>query len=637
MGADHGFLRGLRCKPANKKGRSNITARKQAEQVLAEREAECRAVIETAADGFCMLDDEGRILAVNAAYVRRSGYSRDELSSMRISDLEVQESREDVRAHIEKLRREGSDLFETRHRAKDGEIWPIEVNAAYWPSAGGHYIAFLHDITQRKRYKQEFRSLADSSPDSIMRYDREGRILYLNQKLSCDLGLTEAELIGKTTYEVWPDNRFAEIERAVVRAIRTGEATTVELSHLLATGESIFSQIRVVAERDTAGRIVGALAFGRDITAITETERRLTHFIENLPGMAYVFRLSPDGCGCFPFVSSGIEEIYGLKPEDVKDDMGTIYNLTHPVDRQRIKVAIAESARTLTPFRMEFRICRPGLPERWGNARAVPERQADGDILWYGIMFDITERKRTQVTLQAMNAEMEQIMRFHVASQTIAAITHELNQPLSAVSSYAEAALRMLRAGNPQPAKLRHALEQSVEQARRAGQVVCELLTFMNQGEVRVEAVDLNDTARRVLERVKGEYPDSFEGRLVLEPGLPRVGANRLQVEKVLTNLIENSLDAMRDDEAGERLITITVCSCSEGQGAQVTVSDSGSGIDAQNIHRIFEPFFTTKPKGLGMGLAISRAIINANGGQLSVESEPTSGASFHFTLPFAS
>lgn len=241
--------------------------------------------------------------------------------------------------------------------------------------------------------EQEFRNLTESSPDSIMRYDREGRILYLNQKLSRDLGVTAAELIGKTTGEVWPDGRFADIAQAVVRAIGSGEATTVELSHSLATGESIFSQIRVVAERDAAGRIVGALAFGRDISAIREAERKLRHFVDNLPGMAHVFRQSPDGHGCFPFVSSGIEELYGLRPEDVKDDMAPLHNLAHPDDRPRIEAAIAESARTMTPLRVEFRVCRPGQPERWIGVRAVPERYADGGILWYGLMLDITERK----------------------------------------------------------------------------------------------------------------------------------------------------------------------------------------------------------------------------------------------------
>jgi diguanylate cyclase (GGDEF)-like protein/PAS domain S-box-containing protein len=247
--------------------------------------------------------------------------------------------------------------------------------------------------------EQEFRNMAESSPDAIMRYDREGRILYLNQKLYRDLGVTQAELIGKTTGEVWPDNRFADIAQAVMRAIGSGEAATAELSHPLATGELIFSQIRVAAERDAAGRIVGALAFGRDITAVREAERKLRHFVDSLPGLAFIFRLSPDGHGCFPFVSSAIEEIYGLGPEDVKDDMAPLLNLAHPDDRPRIEATIAESARTMALIRVEFRVCRPGQPERWIDCRSVPTREADGAILWHGIMLDITERKQAEALL----------------------------------------------------------------------------------------------------------------------------------------------------------------------------------------------------------------------------------------------
>jgi PAS domain S-box-containing protein len=419
-------------------------------------------------------------------------------------------------------------------------------------------------------------------------------------------------------------------------AIRSGEATTVELCHPLATGESIFSQIRVVAERDAAGRIVGALAFGRDITAIREAERKLRHFVDSLPGLAHTFRLSPDGHGCFPFVSSGIKEIYGLRPEDVKDDMAPLHNLAHSEDRPRIEAAIAESARTMTPLRIEFRVCRPGQPERWLGVRAVPERYADGATLWYGLMLDITERKRSEAALQAMRLEMEQVMRFHVASQTVSALAHELNQPLNAVTSYAEAALRLLQAGNPKPDRLRHAIERSAEQAQRAGKVVRELLAFLRQGEVQTEALDLNELVHSVLDRVDRDGYGGFQTTLELDPSLSRVSANRLQVEKVLVNLIRNGVEAMRDAGISTRSITLTVRTNADAGMAQVTVRDSGPGIDAQTLHRIFDPFFTTKPKGLGMGLAISRAIIESHGGQLWVESEPGSGASFHLTLPFA-
>ena len=361
--------------------------------------------------------------------------------------------------------------------------------------------------------EHKFRSLAENMPDTLIRYDREGRRTYINPALKRISAVRNEQMIGLTQQESNPFTMPETYRLALEHTLATGERSEFELPISTPSGDVRTNLVFIAAERAADGKISGAITIGHDIT----------------------------------------------------------------------------------------------------------------------------ERKQAQMALQAVNAEMEQVMRFHVVSQTVAAIAHELHQPLSALSSYAEAALRLLNAGNRQPDKLRHALERSVGQAQRAGQVVHELLTFMNQGEVQAEPVDMNNSARRVLERLKADYPDDFEGRLELESGLPRVSVNRLQVEKVLVNLIENGLDAMRDDGVGRRLITITVRSHSEGPVAQVTVRDSGSGIEAQTLHRVFDPFFTTKPNGLGMGLAISRAIIEANGGQLWVESEPGAGASFHFTLPFAS
>ncbi|CAG4882948.1 putative Histidine kinase [Georgfuchsia toluolica] len=372
----------------------DITARKQIELALVEREAQYRAATETAADGIWMVDAaNGRLLSVNDAYVRRSGYRREELLTMRLSDIEADESPEAVRVHMENIRNNGSDLFETRHRAKDGEVWPAEMSISYWATGGGRFFCYVRDLT---------------------------------------------------------------------------------------------------------------------------------------------------------------------------------------------------------------------------------------------------DRKRNEAVRQEVRAEMEDAMRFHVASQTVAAMAHELNQPLNAVATYSLAALHMLRNGNPKPNRLLHALESNAQQARRAGDVVHDLLEFLSTGEVTTNPEDLNDIVHTALYRIEANSLNLFQSRLELDANLPPVSANRLQVEKVMGNLIQNGIEAMHGFGISPKNIVITVRTSTDGKMAQVTVRDSGPGIDAKTLHRIFEPFFTTKQKGLGMGLAISRAIIEAHGGQLWAESEPGAGASFHFTLPFA-
>ncbi len=124
-------------------------------------------------------------------------------------------------------------------------------------------------------------------------------------------------MIGKRPSEAWPDGRYAELERACAHALATGESTTVEFSEADAAGVLHFHQICIVPERDAGGKIAGTLAVGRDVTAIRETERKLSLFIENLPGMAYTYRLSPDGHASFPYISPSIEQLYGIKSEDV--------------------------------------------------------------------------------------------------------------------------------------------------------------------------------------------------------------------------------------------------------------------------------------------------------------------------------
>jgi len=248
--------------------------------------------------------------------------------------------------------------------------------------------------------EQEFRSMVESSPDFIVRYDRDGRLRYVNDKLLHHLGHASAdEVIGKRPTEVWPDGRFAELEQAVARAMESASQVGIELIEPTPNGAFRYHQLFVVPERDVSGQIIGTLAFGRDITAIREAERKLANFIDKLPGLAYTFRRSPEGRASYSYVSPSIDDIYGLRPEDVRDDAAPMHAMAHPEDRPRIKAASAAARQALRPFQVEFRVRRPGHPERWIESRSTPERQANGEWLWHGIMLDITGRKRAEIAL----------------------------------------------------------------------------------------------------------------------------------------------------------------------------------------------------------------------------------------------
>ena len=182
-------------------------------------------------------------------------------------------------------------------------------------------------------------------------------------------------------------------------------------------------------------------------------------------------------------------------------------------------------------------------------------------------------------------------------------------------------------------------LERCVAQAQRAGNSLHELLEFLQKGELAPEPIDLNKIVREAIASAKNDVYGEFNLTLHLEHNLQPVLGNRIQVQKVLINLIRNAVEAMRSTSTATLTVSVKVRKAEDLNMAQVTVQDSGPGLNHEMANRIFEPFFTTKSRGIGMGLAISRALIEANGGQLWLDQEPSkknnAGARFHFTLPF--
>ena len=284
--------------------------------------------------------------------------------------------------------------------------------------------SLLMDRNLRKR-EQEFRSLAENIPDPIFRYDRDCRRIYANPGSSLISGHTVSSLTGSTPGDgqlLVPD-QAAKLTAGIRRVFDCGEAGAVDLVGVDRDDRQRDYHMLLVPERDEKGAVATVLGIARDVTVIREAERHMTDFLNNFPGFAYSFRLSREGQGSYPFASPGIERLYGLKPEDVKDDIAPMNALEHPDDLPRIMAAIAESARTLSPFKLEYRIRRPGFPERWVKSRSSPVRQADGSIVWHGIMVDIDERKRVQQRMalldQAINQASDAIflvdeeLRFH--------------------------------------------------------------------------------------------------------------------------------------------------------------------------------------------------------------------------------
>lgn len=313
----------------------------------------------------------------------------------------------------------------------------------------------------------------------------------------------------------------------------------------------------------------------------------------------------------------------------------------HPDDRAARQAAIVQASDPAGngEFKAEFRIINAkDSTERWIATTGKMHFEDGHATRLIGIAQEITEHKNLEKTLQEQRAESEAIFKQQVAARTASAIAHELNQPLAAISAYSEVALHALNDANMQPEKLKRALEGCVTQAQRAGSSLHELLAFLHEGKLAVAPFELNALVTDALNIAKTDGYKEFLPKLQLEPNMPAVLANRIQVQKVLVNLLRNAVEAMRSAGMPTAEIAVTVQTNQQLNMAHVSVQDSGPGINPDTIKRIFEPFFTTKPTGIGMGLAISRALIESNGGQLWFEPNVlnSSGAAFHFTLPFA-
>ncbi|AEJ02288.1 PAS/PAC sensor signal transduction histidine kinase [Nitrosomonas sp. Is79A3] len=311
----------------------------------------------------------------------------------------------------------------------------------------------------------------------------------------------------------------------------------------------------------------------------------------------------------------------------------------HPEDRPARQAAIDKAMDPASngEFKAEYRIINPtDSIEHWISARGRVYFEAGLANRLIGVTRDITEQKILQKKLQAQHNETENIIKQQVAARTASAIAHELNQPLAAISAYCEVVLHTLRSDAFNSADLEKALEGCLEQAQRANRSLDELLAFLQKSELITERLNLNNVINEALSSV---YNDGYEGFHVvfqLEQNLPAVQCNRTQVQKVLINLFRNAIEAMDTSDIPNLTITTTLHTLAGTNMAKVIVQDNGPGLDHAMAERIFEPFFTTKPTGIGMGLDISRALVEANGGQLWVEPGAKPGAKFQFTLPFA-
>ena len=268
---------------------------------------------------------------------------------------------------------------------------------------------------------------------------------------------------------------------------------------------------------------------------------------------------------------------------------------------------------------------------------SVGEIPTDGQPKFVGIVRDATKRKRAEEEIHQTRERLAQFGRLSTLGEMAASLAHELNQPLTAIATYTQACQRLIESGRSDDDEILTALKKCNAQAQRAGEVIRRLRQFVKKKELGRREVSFDEIFRDLTVLAEVDARDNGVSLTIdVAKGLPRVLVDAVQIQQVILNLIRNGIDAMMNVNHYDDGISVTVDKSPNDQ-VRIMVTDHGTGITEEDEKKIFQPFFTTKTSGMGLGLAISRSIIESHGGVLSFTKNPSGGTTFHFTLPVIS
>jgi PAS domain S-box-containing protein len=483
---------------------------------------------------------------------------------------------------------------------------------------------------------KKIRRLVDANIVGIIIWEVEGRILEANDEFLRMVGYDREDLtagrLHRTT--LTPPEWRDRDARTVAELKRIGTAQPFEKEYLRKDGSRVPVLIGGAMFEEGASQGVGFVLDlterKRAVEALRQSEERFRTLVQ------FSFDVYWETDVQHRFIHQEFAESLVDAPEVGSEIGKTRWEVPYVEPDEEAWRKHRETLDARLPFR-DFELARPAPDgsKRHVSVSGLPVFDETGRFVGYrGVGRHITERRRAEEALHAMQAELAHANRVTTMGELSASIAHEVNQPIAATVTNAQAALRWLRAQPPDLDEVRASLSRIVEDGNRAGNVIGGIRAFINKVPPRKDRFDLNEAILEMIALTRSEMlKHGISLQTELAPGLPRVEGDRTQLQQVILNLVVNAIEAMGGIDEGTREFRINTERAAAG-GVLVTARDSGPGLDPENVERVFTAFYTTKPKGMGMGLAICRSMVEAHGGRMWASANEPRGAVFQFTLP---
>jgi PAS domain S-box-containing protein len=502
----------------------------------------------------------------------------------------------------------------------------------------------IEDVKQSqenlRRAEEKTRLIIDTALDAVITMDAKGTITSWNKQAELSFGWSHNEAIGRHMSNlIIPERHRTAHEQGLRHFLVTGDGPIlgrrIEVTAVRRSGTEFPVELEVSPMM--LGQDWVFSAFIRDITEskraeekLRESELKLRQMTETIPEMLW----SATPAGAIDYCNARVLDYTGFSTEEI---MGNGWRqLSHPDDADHTSREWTSCVATGAPYRVEVRIYNAAdRGYRWCVTSALPLLDQQGRILkWHGTVVDMHDWKQAQEELRNTQAELAHMTRVTTLGELTASIAHEVNQPLSGIITNASTCMRMLNADPPNVEGARETARRTIRDGNRASDVIIRLRALFDKKSYTLEPVDLNEAVREVIALSLGRLQ---RDRIILQPelagSLPLVTGDRVQLQQVILNLLQNASDAMSGVEDRPRQLLIRT-EADDTDHVRLTVQDSGVGFDPQVAERLFKSFYTTKDGGMGIGLSVSRSIIETHHGRLWAKLNDGPGATFSFSIP---